>query len=70
MARAGLFVAEPGLLVFALGSALLAWVLACSPDARANPVGNGLLLTLSWWVGGALFGLGLRAATARAAHRH
>ncbi len=69
MARAGVFVAALGLLVIALGSAQLAWALAFSPGPHPNPVGNGLLLTLSWWVGGALFGLGLRAATARAARR-
>jgi hypothetical protein len=51
MKYAGYFLMVLGLFIMAFGAGQLAWVSLASPDPNPNPVGNGMLFTLCWFVG-------------------
>jgi hypothetical protein len=52
MRSAGRFVMLLGLVIALAGMAQFAWVLWTSPDPNPNPAGSGMLMSLSWVVGG------------------
>jgi hypothetical protein len=58
MKPAGYFLMLTGVLVAVLGMAQLAWVILTSPDPNPNPVGNGMLMVLCWFIGVTLIGVG------------
>jgi hypothetical protein len=58
MKPTGYFLILTGVLIALLGTAQLAWVVFTSPDPNPNPVGNGMLLVLCWFIGVMLIGVG------------
>lgn len=58
MKHSGYFLMLVGMLVAIFGMVQLAWAIYTSPDPNPNPVGSGMLMTLSWYTGIVVFGLG------------
>jgi hypothetical protein len=62
MKHAGYFLMAVGLFIMVFGVGQLAYVILTSPDPNPNPVGNGMLFTLCWFVGIILAGGGAMMA--------
>jgi hypothetical protein len=62
MARAGWILLSIGILIGAVGTIQLPLVVALSGDPTLNPVGNGILMWLSWGVAGVLVVVGASLA--------
>jgi hypothetical protein len=58
MKRAGYLLMLAGVTVAALGMGQFAWVVYTSTDPNPNPAGSGMLMTLCWFAGITLFGVG------------
>jgi hypothetical protein len=58
MKPSGYFLMVVGVFLALFGILQLAWVIYTSPDPNPNPVGNGMLMTLCFYAGIGIFGLG------------
>jgi hypothetical protein len=58
-----------GVVIIVLAGGQLAWAVFTSPDPNPNPVGNGMLMMLGWWIGGTIAGIGMALAAAGFATR-
>jgi hypothetical protein len=64
MARAGWILLSIGILIAVVGPVQLPLTVALSGDPTINPVGNGILMWLSWGVAGVLVAVGAVLALA------